>query len=72
MQPPYVQLKPRGEIEKLVLVAQAARLTPGLTIDLTVLAYPKSFVTKRRIRQNNTSVKTRPQRCCCKQEKEIQ
>jgi len=59
MQLASVPRKPRSHHERLVMAAQAARLTPGLAHGVTVFAYPENFVTKRTIQHATTSAKTR-------------
>ena len=41
------------------MAAQAAPLSRGLTLGVTVFAYPENFVTKRKISHTTTSAKTR-------------
>ena len=44
--------------DKFVMAAQAARLTPGLTLGVMVFAYTNNFVTKRIIQHAITTAKT--------------
>lgn len=64
MQLASVPRKLRGHHDRFVMAAQAARLTPGLTLGVTVFAYPDNFVTKRKILHTITSAKTVTPRCC--------
>ena len=41
------------------MAAQAAPLSRGLALGVTVFAYPENFVTKRKIQNTTTSAKTR-------------
>ena len=59
MQPLSVPRKLCSYHDKFVMAAQAARLTPGLTLSVTVFAYPDNLVTKRIIQHIITTAKTR-------------
>jgi len=59
MQLPSVPRKPCGHHDRFVMAAQAAPLSRGLALGVTVFAYPENFVTKRKIQNTTTSAKTR-------------
>ena len=59
MQPPSVPRKLRGHHDRFVMAAQAAPLSRGLALGVTVFAYPENFVTKRKIQHAITMAKTR-------------